>query len=93
MLEEFIPFIGLIIFGNIENLILASHGVVKGANPIKLGILSIICVAFWFILGTVGTNYAMAYSSVIELIGGLAILILGLDSMIGAFRYNEDDSY
>lgn len=88
MLEEFLPFVGLIIFGNIENLILASHGVVKGANPIKLGIFSIICVILWLIIGTVGTNYAMAYSSVIELIGGLAIVILGLQSMIGAFRYN-----
>ena len=93
MLEEFIPFMALIIFGNIENLILASHGVVKGANPVKLGILSLICVMFWFVLGTVGTNIAMAYSNVIELIGGIAILILGLDSMIGAFRYNQDENY
>ena len=36
--------ISLIIFGNIENLILASQGVVKGANPVKLGILSVIIV-------------------------------------------------
>lgn len=87
------PFLALIIFGNIENLILASHGVVKGANPIKLAIASIFCVIMWLIIGTVGTNYAMAYSSVIELIGGLAILILGLESMIGAFRYNTDENY
>ena len=87
MLEEFVPFIGLIIFGNIENLILASHGVVKGANPLTLGILSIICVIFWFVIGTLGTNFAMAYASVIELIGGIAIFILGLESMINAFRY------
>ena len=93
MLEEFLPFMALIIFGNIENLILASHGVVKGANPIKLGIASLICVLFWFVLGTVGTNLAMAYSNVIELIGGIAIFILGLDSMIGAFRYNKDENY
>ena len=93
MLEEFLPFVGLIIFGNIENLILASHGVVKGANPKKLGILSIICVIMWFVIGTVGTNYAMAYSSVIELIGGIAILILGLESMIGAFKYGGDDAF
>lgn len=93
MLEELLPFMALIIFGNIENLILASHGVVKGAKPIKLGILSLICVLFWFVLGTVGTNVAMAYSSVIELIGGIAIFILGLDSMIGAFRYNQDENY
>lgn len=87
MIEECIPFLGLIIFGNIENLILASHGVVKGADPKKLGILSIICVIIWFVIGTVGTNYAMAYSSIIELIGGLAILILGLQSMYNAIRY------
>ena len=87
MIEDFIPFLALIIFGNIENLILASHGVVKGANPVILGILSIICVIFWFILGTLGTNFAMAYASVIELIGGIAIFILGLESMINAFRY------
>lgn len=30
MLEAYVPFIGLIIFGNIENLILASQGVVQG---------------------------------------------------------------
>lgn len=36
------PFIGLIIFGNIENLILASQGVVQGVNPKILGLLSII---------------------------------------------------
>lgn len=88
MIEDFIPFIGLIIFGNIENLVLASHGVVKGADPKKLGIMSIICVILWFIIGTAGTNIAMAYSSLIELIGGIAILILGLESMIGAFKYN-----
>ena len=38
VLDAYIPFIGLLIFGNIENLILASQGVVKGANPLKLGI-------------------------------------------------------
>ncbi|RAP48416.1 MAG: hypothetical protein BZ135_00720 [Methanosphaera sp. rholeuAM6] len=93
MLEEFVPLLALIIFGNIENLILASHGVVKGANPVKLGIASLICVLSWFVIGTVGTNVAMAYSSLIELIGGVAIFILGLESMIGAFRYNEDENY
>ena len=93
MLEDFVPFLALIVFGNIENLILASHGVVKGANPVKLGIASLICVFLWFVIGTVGTNVAMAYSSLIELIGGVAIFILGLESMIGAFRYNEDENY
>ena len=41
--------ISLIIFGNIENLILASQGVVKGANPVKLGILSVIIVICWLL--------------------------------------------
>lgn len=93
MLEEFLPFLGLIIFGNIENLILASHGVVKGANPIKLGIASLCFVIMWFIIGTEGTVIFMDYASVIELIGGIAIVILGIQSMVGAFRYNKDDTY
>ena len=93
MLEEFVPFIGLIVFGNIENLILASQGVVKGANPKKLLILSLICVFLWFLIGTLGTSVAMAYASFIELIGGIAIVLLGLESMIGAFRYNSDNKY
>ena len=33
MLEQYLPFMGLIIFGNIENLFLASQGVVGGVNP------------------------------------------------------------
>ena len=33
MLEQYLPFMWLIIFGNIENLILASQGVVEGVNP------------------------------------------------------------
>ena len=32
LLEAYLPFIGLIIFGNIENLILASQGVVQGVD-------------------------------------------------------------
>ncbi len=93
MFEEIVPLIGLIVFGNIENLILASQGVVKGANPKKLLILSLICVSLWFVIGTLGTSVAMAYASYIELIGGIAILLLGLESMIGAFRYNSDSEY
>ena len=93
MFEEIVPLIGLIVFGNIENLILASQGVVKGANPKKLLILSLICVSLWFVIGTLGTSVAMAYASYIELIGGIAILLLGIESMIGAFRYNSDSEY
>lgn len=78
--------ISLIIFGNIENLILASQGVVKGANPIKLGILSIIIVICWLIIGTLGTQQLEAYGIYIEFIGGLAIFILGLQSMMAAVK-------
>ncbi len=93
LLEAYLPFIWLIIFGNIENLILASHGVVKGANPVKLGIASFICVIIWFIIGTEGTMIAMQYSSIINFIGGVAIFILGIQSMVQAFRFNKDESY
>ncbi len=86
MLEQYIPFFGLIIFGNIENLILASQGVVAGVNPLKLAILSIIAVIFWLVLGTIGTQFAMQYANIIEFIGGLAILILGLQAMIESAR-------
>lgn len=81
MLEEFVPFIGLLIFGNIENLVLASQGVVAGANILKLSILSIICVIIWLIIGTVGATLASEYAGFIDFIGGLAIFILGLQAM------------
>ena len=35
----------------------------------------------------------MAYSNVIEFVGGLAIFVLGLQSMIESARYNEDPEY
>ena len=86
MLEQYIPFIGLIIFGNIENLVLSSQGVVAGVNPRILGGLSIIIVIFWLIVGTVCTNMLMPYADIIEFVGGLAIFILGIESMISAIR-------
>ena len=86
MLEEFLPFIGLIIFGNIENLILASQGVVQGVNPKILGILSIIAVIAWVVIGTLATEVAIQYSSYITFIGGLAIVILGIQSIHGAIQ-------
>ncbi len=49
MLEEYIPFIGLLIFGNIENLVLSSQGVVAGANILKLSIYSIFLILLSFI--------------------------------------------
>lgn len=81
-----IGLISLIIFGNIENLILASQGVVKAANPLKLAIFSLIFVACWLTIGTVCTQQLEAYGIYIEFIGGLAIFILGIQSMLEAVR-------
>ena len=78
MLEEYLPFIGLLIFGNIENLILASQGEVKKRNVLSLSIVSIIIVIAWFILGTILTEEAIKYSNYINFIGGLAIFLLGI---------------
>ena len=86
MLEEYLPFIWLIIFGNIENLILSSQGVVNDANPKVLGCLSVIVVIIWLILGTVLTDMAMQYSDAINFIGGLAIFILGIQAVYGAVK-------
>ncbi len=62
--------ISLIIFGNIENLILASQGVVKGANPLKLGILSVIIVICWLLIGTFGTQLLESYGMYIAALKG-----------------------
>ncbi len=90
MLEEFLPFVGLIIFGNIENLILASQGVVEGVNPKILGLLSIIVVIIWLFIGFVATDVAMQYSQYISFIGGLAIVILGIKSVYDAVRHIKE---
>ncbi len=95
MLEAYVPFIGLIIFGNIENLILASQGVVQGVNPKILGGLSIIAVILWLVIGTVATEVAIQYSSYITFIGGLAIVILGIQAIHGAIKNinaNKEDA-
>ena len=89
MLEQFLPFVGLIIFGNIENLILASQGVVQGANPKILGGLSIICVIIWLTTGTLATEVAIQYANYITFIGGLAIVILGVQAIHGAVQNIE----
>lgn len=86
MLEEFLPFMGLIIFGNIENLILASQGVVQGVNPKILGGLSIVVVVLWLFIGTVATELAIQYANYINFIGGLAIFILGVIAIRDAVR-------
>ena len=80
--NELKPFIGLIIFGNIENLILAAQGVGAGVNPLGLAILSSIAVLFWLLIGTFGTKMAIKYARHINFIGGLAIFILCIQAMI-----------
>ena len=86
MLEQYLPFVALIIFGNIENLVLSSQGVVAGVNPLKLGIASIICVSMWLIIGTFGTQLLINYVDFIDFLGGLAIFILGAQAMITSIR-------
>lgn len=84
MLEEFLPFVGLLIFGNIENLILASQGEVKNAKVLSLSIMSIIIVIAWFLVGAVLTEEAIKYANIIDFIGGLAIFILGIQAIVEA---------
>ena len=86
MLEQYLPLVGLIIFGNIENLVLSSQGVVAGVNPVKLGIASIICVVLWLLIGTVATSMLIQYVDFIDFIGGLAIFILGIQAMVESVR-------
>ncbi len=84
MFKEFKQFFGLIVFGNIENLILAAQGVGNGVNPIGLAILSFIAVICWLLIGTFGTRIAIKYARYINFIGGLAIFILGIQAMVNA---------
>ena len=86
MLEAYLSFIGLIIFGNIENLILASQGVVQGVDVKVLGALSVLVVIIWLVIGTVATEVAIQYSSYITFIGGLAIVILGIQAIYEAVK-------
>lgn len=83
-LKDYLPFTGLLIFGNIENLILASQGAVAQVNPFILGGLSLIAVIIWLLLGTYATKIAIKYADYIEIIGGVAIIILGLQAMLEA---------
>ena len=88
MLEQYLPFVGLIIFGNIENLVLSSQGVVAGVNPVKLAIASITCVSLWLIIGTFGTQLLINYVDFIDFIGGFAIFLLGLQAMYESVFHN-----
>lgn len=87
MLEQYLPFLGLLVFGNIENLILSSQGVVNGVDPKVLGGLSIFIVIIWFVLGTVLTDLAIQYADAINFIGGLAIFILGIQAVYEAIKH------
>lgn len=91
MLEQYLPFVGLIIFGNIENLVLSSQGVVAGVNPLKLGIVSFIVVAMWLCIGTFGTQIALPYVYFIDFFGGLVIFILGAQAMLESIRGEKND--
>lgn len=81
MAGEFKQFIGLLILGNIENLIVASLGVTRGLNPLILSLLSLLFVVAWFAIGTFGTKFAIKYANYITFVGGLAIFLLGIQSM------------
>ncbi len=82
MAGELKQFIILLVFGNIENLILAAQGVAAHVNPLGLAILSLIAVVCWLTIGTFGTKLAMKYARYINFIGGLAIFILGIQAMV-----------
>ena len=81
-IEEYKPFLGLLIFGNIENLVLSAQGVIEGANPFLVAAASIFIVIIWQAIGVFGTKSAMKYSRHIEFIGGFAIFVLGIQSML-----------
>ncbi len=88
MLEQYLPYVALIIFGNIENLVLSSQGVVAGVNPVKLAVASLICVSLWLIIGTFGTQMLIQYVDIIEFIGGFAIFVLGFQAMYESVFHN-----
>lgn len=82
MLDDLKPFIILLVFGNIENLILAAQGVAAAVNPLGLALLSLLAASSWLLIGTFGTKIALKYAKYINFIGGLAIFILGLQAMM-----------
>ncbi len=83
-LKPYLPFSGLLVFGNIENLILASQGAVAHVDPYILGGLSVLAVIIWLLIGTYGTKVAIKYADYIEIFGGVAIVVLGIQSMLEA---------
>ena len=85
-ITDYKQFLGLLIFGNIENLVLACQGAVACVDPIILSILSLIAVVLWFAIGTYGTKVAIKYSRVIEFVGGFVIFVLGVQSVLTVFH-------
>ena len=84
MAGELRQFLVLIVFGNIENLILAALGVAASVIPVCLAFLNLCAVVCWLLIGTFGTRFAMKYARYINFIGGFAIFVLGLQAMLGA---------
>lgn len=84
MADDLRQFLALIVFGNIENLILAAQGVAAHVNPVGLACLSLCAVVCWLLIGTFGTKIAMKYARYINFVGGFAIFVLGIQAMWGA---------
>ena len=87
VLGEYKEFLGLLVFGNIENLILASQGAASHVNQVILLILTLICVIIWLLLGKYATKFAIKYADEIEIIGGVAIILLGIEAIMEAFGF------
>lgn len=81
-LKDYKEFLGLLVFGNIENLVIACQGAVAHVDPFILGGLSVTAVIIWLIIGTIGTQIAIKYARVIEFMGGLIIFILGMQTVL-----------
>lgn len=82
MADDLKQFFALIVFGNIENLILAAQGVAAHVNPVGLACLSLCAVVCWLLIGTFGTKMAMKYARYINFVGGFAIFVLGVQAMV-----------
>lgn len=87
LIKDCTGFWALIIFGNIENLILASQAATSHVNQIIVLLLTLICVIAWLLLGKYATKFAIKYSEEIEIIGGVAIILLGIEAMLEAFGF------
>ena len=63
---EIMHFLPLIVFGNIENLILAAQGVAAAVNPVTLAMLSFAAVICWLLIGTSLILLLMHFSQELE---------------------------